>query len=66
MKNEVLKKTEYDELVKNVKTSETSHISDLVKIADYNKKIGEIENKIFDHDHSKDITIQRQIRFRKK
>ena len=57
-KNEVLQKTEYNELVKNVNSFQTTDASNLVKETDYNTKINETENKINDHDHTKYITIQ--------
>ena len=37
---------------KKVNAIQTTDTSDLVKKADYNTKIGEIEKKILDHDHS--------------
>ena len=43
----VVKKTVCDELVKKVKTTDTS---DLVQKGDYDTKIDEIEKKITDHD----------------
>ena len=57
-KNEVLQRTEYNELVKNVNSFQTTDASNLVKETDYNTKINETENKINDHDHTKYITIQ--------
>ena len=42
----------YDELVTKVNTINTTDTSDLVKKADYDIKIAEIEKKITDHDHS--------------
>ena len=45
VKNEVVKKTEYDELVKKVYATQTVDTSSLVKKAAYNTKIGEIEKK---------------------
>ena len=45
VKNEVAKKTEYDELVKKVYATQTVDTSSLVKKAAYNTKIGEIEKK---------------------
>ena len=41
--------------VNNIKTTDTS---DLVKNADYNTKINEIEKKIIDHDDDEYITAQ--------
>ena len=45
VKNKVVKKTEYDELVENVNSIITADTSNLVKKADYNRKIGETEKK---------------------
>ena len=42
----------YDELVTKANTINTTDTSDLVKKADYDIKIAEIEKKITDHDHS--------------
>ena len=42
----MVKKTEYNELVKKVNNSSTTDSSNLVKKTDYNTKISEIENKI--------------------
>ena len=47
VKNYVVKKTEYDELVKQINAIETTDTSNLVKKTDYDTKISEI-----DHDHS--------------
>ena len=58
VKNNVVKKTECDELVKKVNTFKTTDTSDLVKKTDYNTKAGGIRKKILDHDHSKYITTQ--------
>ena len=58
-KNDVVKKTEYNELVKKVNMISTTDTSNLVKKTDYNKKTNEIENKIAtDHDRDKYITTQ--------
>ena len=46
LKNDVVKKTEYNELVKKVNNISTSDISNLVRKTDYNTKIIKIENKI--------------------
>ena len=43
IKNEVVKKTEYDKLVKKANAIKTTDSSNLVEKADYNAKIGEIE-----------------------
>ena len=57
VKNEVVKKSEYNELVKinNINTTDTS---DLVKKNPDYKKSNEIENKITDNDHEEYITKQ--------
>ena len=47
VKNYVVKKTEYDEFVKQINAIETTDTSNLVKKTDYDTKISEI-----DHDHS--------------
>ena len=52
VKNDVVKKTEYDEFVKNVNAIQTTGTSNLVKKTDYNIKINEIEKRIADNDHS--------------
>ena len=44
-------------MVKNINTIQIN-TSDLVKQADYNTKIDEIEKKKIDHDHEKYITTQ--------
>ena len=48
--NEVVKKTVYNELVKNVNTVQTIDTIDLVKIADYDTEIVKIEKKMPGHD----------------
>ena len=58
VKNDVVKKTEYNELVKKVNAIKTTDTSNLVKKTDYNTKINETERKIIDHDHAKYITTQ--------
>ena len=45
VKNNVIKKTEYDELVKKVNNVNTTDASGLIKKADYNSKINEIDKK---------------------
>ena len=56
VKNDVVKKTECDKLIKKVNAIQTT---DLVKKTDYNTKINETEKKITGHDHSnKYITTQ--------
>ena len=56
VRNDVIKKTEYNELVKKVNS--TTDTSNLVQKTEYNTKISEIENKINNHDHDKYITTQ--------
>ena len=58
VKNEVVNKTLYDELVKKVNTLHTTGTNNLVRKADFNTKIVEIEKKILDHNHDKYITTQ--------
>ena len=58
VKNDFVKKTEYDELVYKVTAIQFTDPSDLVKKTDYNTKINEIKNKITDHNHDKYITTQ--------
>ena len=58
VKNDVVKKTVYDELVIKFNAIQTTDTSNLVKKSDYNTKINEIEKKITDHDHDKYITTQ--------
>ena len=43
LKNNVIKKTEYNEFVKKCSTIKTTDTSDFVQKADCNTKIGEIE-----------------------
>ena len=52
MKSFAVKKTEYDELIKNVSNIKTTDTIDLVKKTDYNTKDKEIEKKITDHEHN--------------
>ena len=58
VKNEVVKKTVYNELFKKGNAIQVVNAGNLVKKADYNTKIAEIEKKILDHDHSKYMTTQ--------
>ena len=58
VKNNDVKKTKYDKLVKEVNAVQTSDTSDLVKKINCNTKINEIENKILDHGHDKSNTAQ--------
>ena len=57
VKNEVVKKTEYNELVLKVNVIQTSD-SNFLEKTDYDPKIGEIEKNILDHDYAKYITTQ--------
>ena len=57
VKSDVVKKIEYNELVKKVNNISTTDTSNLVKKTDYDTKISEIENKITT-DHSTYIIIQ--------
>ena len=45
VKNEIVTKTLYDELAKNVNAIETTDTSNLAKKADYNKTFSEFEKK---------------------
>ena len=56
--NDVVKNTEYNELVKKVNSIKTTDTSDLVKKTDYNTKINKIKKKITDDKHGKYITTQ--------
>ena len=58
VKNEVVKKTVFDELVKKVNATQTTDSSNLVKKADYDTKLAETQKKIIDCDHDKYITTQ--------
>ena len=58
VRNEVVKKTVFDESVKNVDVIQASDAGKLVKKAEYNTKISEIEKKILGHNHEKSITTQ--------
>ena len=51
VKNEVVKKTVYDEVIKKVNAIQTTDANNLVKRSDYDTKNVEIEKKILDHDH---------------
>ena len=54
VKNDVVKTTEYDELVKKVNTIQTNGTSDLVKKDNtVTQKLMKLKNKISDHDHDK-------------
>ena len=58
VKNQVVEKTYYIELVMKYNNINTTDTSDLVKKFDYNTKINEIEKKITNHDHVKSITTK--------
>ena len=58
VKNKVVKKTEYNELVKKVNNINATDTSDLVKETDYNIKTNEILKKITDQDLARYITTQ--------
>ena len=45
-KNEVVKTTIYDELVKNINAIQTTDTSNLVKKTDFERKIGHTEKKV--------------------
>ena len=61
VKNDVVKKTEYDELDKKVNATETTDANNLVKKADYNRKINKIEKQNADHDHSSKYIITQEF-----
>ena len=46
VKNNVVKKTEFDELVKKVNTIQTTDNSNLLKNPDYNTKVNKIKKSI--------------------
>ena len=48
----------YNELVRQVNVIQTTDISNLVKTANYNTNISDIEKEIFDCNHDKDINTQ--------
>ena len=50
VKNEIVKRTAYDDLVEKVNAIETSDTSNLIEKADCDTKIEYIENKISNHD----------------
>ena len=53
VKDDVVKKTECDELVQKVNAIQTTDTINLFRKTDYNTKINEIEKKITDHNHDK-------------
>ena len=57
VKNKFVKKSEYNELVTKPNAIQTTDTSNLVKKADYNTKINEIEEK--KPNHGKYITTQK-------
>ena len=58
IRNKVVKKAVYYELVKNVHSIQTTDTSNLVKRAVYNTKIAKNERKLLDHNHGKYINTQ--------
>ena len=58
VKNEIVTKTLYDELAKNVNAIETTDTSNLAKKADYNKTFSEFEKKWMDDYNGKYIITQ--------
>ena len=61
IKNEVIE-TVYDELVKELMNPiQTTGSRTLVKEADYNRKISEVEKKKLDHDHSNKYFSSQEI-----
>ena len=53
LNDDVVKETEYDELMRKVNAIQTADTSDLVRKTDYNTKTNEIKYKTIDHDHNK-------------
>ena len=60
VKKDLVKKTEYNKLVK-VNNNKTIDASNLVKKADNNTKVNGIENKIIDHNHDKYILLLKNL-----
>ena len=60
VKKDLVKKTEYNKLVK-VNNNKTIDASKLVKKADNNTKVNGIENKIIDHNHDKYILLLKNL-----
>ena len=59
VKNDVVKKTGYDELVKKVNNTDTTDTNDLVKKTGYDTNINEIEKRITDHDQDEYINTHK-------
>ena len=59
VKNDIVKKTEFNELVNKVNAIQTTDTSNLVKKTDYKTKINEMEKETIDHGHAKYITTQK-------
>ena len=59
VKNEAVKKTDYNELVKKINAILTTDISSLVIKTDYNSKVNEIEKIIAEHDKSNKYIMQK-------
>ena len=62
--NDVVKKTEYDELIRKFIAIETINTGNLVKKSNYNTKLNATEKKSTDHDHGKCINTLEFIRLR--
>ena len=62
--NDVVKKTEYDELIRKFIAIETINTGNLVKKSNYNTKINATEKKSTDHDRGKCINTLEFIRLR--
>ena len=58
VKNEVVKKAVYDELVQKVNAIQPADTGNLVKKGNYNTKSSEIEKKILHYNHDEYITTQ--------
>ena len=58
VKNQVVKDTKYDELVKKFNAIQTTNTINLLEKTDYDTKIGEIEKKILSNNHGKYNTTQ--------
>ena len=60
VKNDVVKKTKYNEIIEKFDTVQATDTSNLVIKADLTQKASETENKINDHDHTEYIITQDQ------
>ena len=61
VKNEVVKKTVYDELVKRTNLIQATDTSSLVKQTDYYTKNFKIKEKRLDHDYDKFILLHKNL-----